>query len=136
MADFLNSVKITGATNVQQIREKVVDSTITSNVMTCDYTTGTIFYQATAPSSNFTVNVTNAPTDNGNAITISIFVVQGTTGYTPSALQVAGSAQTIKWAGGSSPTPTSSSGKIDLFTFTLIRRSSTWTVLGSANLNY
>jgi hypothetical protein len=136
MANFLNSVKITGATNIQQIREKVVDSSISTNVMTCDYSSGAIFYQSTNPSENFTVNITNAPTDDGNAITISIFVVQGTTGYIPSALQVAGSGQTIKWAGGSAPTPTSSSEKIDLFTFTLIRRSSTWTVLGSANLNY
>jgi hypothetical protein len=130
------SFTTTGSLNVQEIREKVTDSSISTNVMTCDYTTGTIFYQASNPSANFTVNVTNLPTDDGNAITISIFVTQGSTGYIPNALQVAGSAQTIKWAGGTAPTPTSSSGKIDLFTFSLIRRGSAWTVLGSANLNY
>jgi hypothetical protein len=130
------SFTTTGALNVQQIREKVTDSSISTNVMTCDYTTGTVFYQSSNPSANFTVNVTNLPTDNGNVMTISIFVTQGATGYIPDALQVAGSAQTIKWAGGTAPTPTSSSGKIDLFTFSLIRRGSAWTVLGSANLNY
>jgi hypothetical protein len=130
------SFTTTGALNVQQIREKVTDSSISTNVMTCDYTTGTVFYQSSNPSANFTVNVTNLPTDNGNVMTISIFVTQGATGYIPNALQVAGSAQTIKWAGGTAPTPTSSSGKIDLFTFSLIRRGSAWTVLGSANLNY
>lgn len=128
----------TGTFTVQQIREKVSDSSISSNVMTCDYSTGTIFYQATAPSANFTVNVTNLPTDIGNAMVISLFVTQGTTGYIPSALQIAGASITIKWAGGTAPTPTSSSGKIDVFTFTLIRRGSPagWTALGSANLNY
>lgn len=132
------SFTTTGSLNVQQIREKVSDSSISSNVMTCDYSTGTIFYQATAPSANFTVNVTNLPTDIGNAMVISLFVTQGTTGYIPSALQIAGASITIKWAGGTAPTPTSSSGKIDVFTFTLIRRGSPagWTALGSANLNY
>lgn len=132
----LTALTVAGTTTVQQVREKVTDSSISASVMTCDYSTGSIFYQSTNPSANFTVNVTNAPTDNGYAITISVFVTQGTTGYIPNALQVAGSSQTIKWAGGTAPTPTSSSGKIDLFTFTLIRRSSAWTVLGSANLNY
>lgn len=132
----LTALTVAGTTTVQQVREKVTDSSISANVMTCDYSTGSIFYQSTNPSANFTANVTNAPTDNGYAITISIFVTQGATGYIPNALQIAGSAQTIKWAGGTAPTPTSSSGKIDLFTFTLIRRSSAWTVLGSANLNY
>lgn len=132
----LTGLTVAGTATVQQIREKVTDSSISTSVMTCDYSTGSIFYQSTNPSANFTVNVTNAPTDNGYAITISVFVTQGVTGYIPNALQVAGSSQTIKWAGGTAPTPTSSSGKIDLFTFTLIRRSSAWTVLGSANLNY
>lgn len=126
----------TGTLTIQQIREKVVDSTISTNVLTCDYNSGAILYQGTAPSANFTVNITNAPTTDGYALTVSVFVTQGSTGYYPNALQVAGSAQTIKWAGGTAPTPTSSAGKIDLYTFTLIRRSSAWTVLGSANLNF
>lgn len=130
------SLITTGTFTVQQIREKIIDSSISTNVMTCSYTTGSIYYQETNPSANFTVNVTNLPTDNGYTATISIFVTQGSTGYIPNALQIGGVGQTIKWSGGSAPTPTSSSGKIDVFTFTLIRRSSTWTVLGSANLNY
>lgn len=131
----LTALTVAGTTNVQQIREKVSDSSISSNVMTCDYSTGGVFYQATAPSANFTVNITNLPTDNGNAITISIFVAQGATQGIPNAVQVAGAAQTLRWTGGNTPTA-SASGKIDVFTFTLIRRSSAWTVLGSANLNY
>jgi hypothetical protein len=129
----------TGTLTIQQIREKVVDSTISSNVLTINYSNGTIYYQATAPSANFTVSLANLPTDNGYALTISIFVTQGATGYIPNALQIAGGfGLTIKWAGGTAPTPTSGAGKIDLFTFTLIRRGSPsgWTVLGSANLNY
>lgn len=127
---------VTGRLDLQDVRETVNDGTITANVLTVDYPVGTISYIPTAPSANFTVNITNAPTDDGKAITIVIMVIQGATGYIPNALQIAGSAQTIKWLAGSAPTPTSSVGKLDIFNFTLIRRSSAWTVLGNAALNF
>lgn len=131
-----NNLTVTGRLDVAELRETVVDSSISSNIMTCDYTSGCVFYQGTAPSANFTVNLTNAPTDNGYAITVSVFVTQGSTGYYPSAFQIAGTGQTIKWSGGSAPTPTSGAGKIDVFSFTCVRRSSAWTVFGNASLNY
>ena len=118
----------------QQTTEKVNTSSITSNIMTCDYTTGAIYYQSTNPSANFTVNFTNVPTTDDKAITFTIFVTQGATGYIPSTLQIDGSAQTIKWAQGTQPTPTAN--KIDIFSFTLIRLSSSWTVFGNANTNF
>lgn len=134
-SSFGGNVWIDGPLRVEAIREKIIDGSIVSNNMTCDHFNAGIFY-VTNPSANFTANVTNLSTDDGFTGTVSIFVQQGATGYYPSALQIAGTGQTIKWSGGTAPTPTSSSGKIDLFTFTMIRRSSTWTVLGSANLNY
>lgn len=131
------NLAVTGRLDVEDIRETVNDATITTNLLTADYSTGTIFYVGSAPSANFTVNLTNAPTDNGKAITVTVIVTQGATGYIPNALQVAGSAQTIKWVGGgTAPTPTSSAGKIDIFNFTLIRRSSAWTVFGNASVNF
>jgi hypothetical protein len=42
----------------------------------------------------------------------------------------------MKWAAGATPTGTSSSGKIDIFTLTFVRRASAYTLLGSANLNF
>lgn len=135
---WVNSSDLTldGRLDVAEIRETVTDSTISAGVLTTDYASGCVFYQETAPSANFTVNLTNAPTNNGYAITVSVFVIQGATGYYPNVFQIAGSGQTIKWAGGTAPTPTSSSGKIDIFTFTCVRRGSAWTVFGNASLNY
>ena len=130
------NVTISGRIDKTTIRESVADASVSASVVTADYATGDIFYVGTAPGSNFTVNLTNAPTDNGKAITVVIFVTQGATGYIPNAVQVAGSAQTIKWANGAAPTPTSSAGKIDIFSFTFVRRSSAWTVFGSSNLGY
>ena len=130
------NVSISGRIDKTTIRESVADTSVSASVVTANYATGDIFYVGTAPGSNFTVNLTNAPTDDGKAITVVIFVTQGSTGYIPNAVQVAGSAQTIKWANGAAPVPTSSAGKIDIFSFTFVRRSSAWTVFGSSNLGY
>jgi hypothetical protein len=126
----------TNRLDVQQTRETVNDSTASANAFSCDYSIGALFYGTGSLTGNFTVNITNVPTDNGKAMTLSLFVTQGATGRIPTTLNVNGSSVTILWVGGSAPTPTSSSGKIDIFNFTLIRRSSSWTVLANANLNY
>lgn len=142
VATFTNNIvaqqnmTISGRLDVQEIREDVIDSAIVANVFTADYAAGNIFYLTASPTANFTINVTNLPTDNGKSMTLTVVVPQGATGYIPSAFQIAGVAQTLRWANGAAPTPTSTSGKIDMFNFTLIRRASTWIVFGASNLNY
>jgi hypothetical protein len=131
---FTGPTEISGTLSFQQTTEKVNTSSISSNVMTCDYTTGAIYYQSASPSANFTVNFTNVPTTDNKAITFTIFVTQGATGYIPNVLQIDGTPQTIKWAQSATPTP--NANKIDIFSFTLIRLSSSWTVFGNANTNF
>jgi len=127
----------TGTTDMQELRENVVDVTLASNVATLDWTAGNIYYIATAPSASMTFNATNVPTDNSKIMTINVLVTQGSTGYIPTVFQIAGSSNTIRWAGGSAPTPTSSAGKIDIFSFTLQRTSGgAWIVYGSSSLNF
>jgi hypothetical protein len=70
-------------------------------------------------------------------MTINVFTTQGATGYIPTTFQIGGASQTIRWAGGTAPTPTSSAGKIDVFTFTMQRTSgAAWIVYGSSSLNF
>ena len=126
-----------GTTDVQELREQTVDVTLASNVGTLDWSAGNIYVIATAPTANMTFNVTNLPTDASRIMTINVFVTQGSTGYYPTTFQIAGSAQTIKWPGGNAPTPTSSAGKIDIFSFTLQRTSAgAWIVYGASSLNF
>jgi hypothetical protein len=66
---------------------------------------------------------------------VAFVVTQGSTGYIPNVFAINGTVQTIKWLNSSAPTPTSSSGKIDIFNFTILRRSDAWIVLGTANTN-
>jgi len=133
---FTGDVTIAGNLKVQEMSEDVIDVALSSNVAALDYSTGNIFWITSTPSAAMTWSITNAPTVNGRTFTITGFVTQGATGYIPSTLNVNGSAATIKWFGGTSPTPTSSSGKIDIFNFTLIYRGSAWTALGNASVNF
>jgi hypothetical protein len=123
------------ATKADNVSETVTDYTLASNVLTMDVAVSNVAFIATAPTAAMTFNFTNVPTTNSKIVNVTIFVTQGATGYIPSTVQIAGAAQTVKWPGGSAPTPTSSAGKIDVFSFSLIRRSSTWTVLGTSLLN-
>jgi hypothetical protein len=129
-------ITISGTSDIQEMREQVVNVTLASNVGTLDWTAGNIYYIATAPTANMTLNVTNMPTDNDKIMTVNVLVTQGATGYVPTTFQVAGTNQTLRWPNGAVPTPTSSAGKIDIFTFNLLRTGSSWIVFANSNLNY
>jgi hypothetical protein len=124
---------VSGPLTAAEMSEIATSGTITTNVLTLDWTATNITY-VSSPAANFTLNVTNAPTTNDRALAVTVIVTQGATPYIPSALQIAGSAQTIKWAGGSAPAGTAS--KIDIFSFVLLRTGSAWTVFGSSSLNF
>jgi hypothetical protein len=134
---FTGGATFSGTVDVQELRETVVDVTLASNVGTLNWALGNIFYIATAPTDAMTFNVTNVPTDASKMMTINVLVTQGATGRIPTLFQIGGSSQTIRWAGGSAPTPTSSAGKIDIFSFTMQRTSGgAWIVYGSSSLNF
>ena len=128
---------VSGTTDIQEMREAIVDVTLATNVGGLDWTAGNIYYIATAPTGNMTFNATNVPADSSKAMTVNVIVTQGSTGYTPTTFQIAGTTQTVKWPGGVSPVGTSGVGKLDIFTYTLLRTSAgAWIVLGSYNLNF
>jgi hypothetical protein len=137
---FTGGASFSGTTDVQELRETVVDVALTGTPLTAatlNWTAGNIYYLTNTPGGNMTFNVTNLPTDNSRIMTINVFVTQGSTGYLPTVFQIGGASQTIRWVGGSAPTPTSSANKIDIFNFTMQRTSgSSWIVYGTSTLNF
>jgi hypothetical protein len=137
---FTGGASFSGTTDVQELREQVVDVALTGSPLSTaslNWSAGNIFYLTNTPGAAMTFNVTNVPTEVSKIMTINVFVTQGSTGYIPTTFQIAGSSQTIRWAGGSAPTPTSSANKIDVFSFTLQRTSAgAWIVYGAATLNF
>jgi len=132
---FTGTPTFTGGVRVQEMIEDIVDVSHTSNVITLNYNDGNVFWLTNSQTANTTINVTNAPTTDGRIFTVNLFITQTATGFLPSTFQIDGSGQTIKWISGVVPTPTSSNSKIDIFSFTVVRRSSVYTVFGSATLN-
>jgi hypothetical protein len=122
-----NTISIFGTSTFQQSTEKIQTKTGATGTVTHDYSLGALFYHSSI-SANFTANITNVPTTNDRSIVIVIILSQGVTAYIPNALQIGGSAQTIKWINGSAPT--GNSNQIDIVSFSLIRVSNSWTVLG------
>lgn len=127
---------VSGTVDIQEMREQVVNVTLASNVGTLDWTAGNIYYISAAPTGNMTFNVTNMPTDTDKIMTVNVLVTQGSTGYIPTTFQIAGTNQVLRWPNGSAPTATNSAGKIDIFTFNLLRTGTSWIVFANSNLNY
>lgn len=124
-----------GRTDISEIRETIYPSSTSAGSLTCNYNNGCVFYLPNGADANLSINITNLPTDNNYATTISIIVNQGVTAYYPTSFSIAGSGQTVKWANSTMPSSGNAS-KIDIWNFTLIRYNNAWTVLGSESKNY
>lgn len=98
-----------------------------TGVVTHNCANGHIFYH-TSPDANWTVNLTNLLDTWNRATSVTLIITQGATGYIPNAVQIAGVAQTIKWQGNVTPTP--STNRTDVVTFSIINVSGTYIVLG------
>ena len=135
---FTGPSTFTGRTDISEIRETIYPSSTTGGVLNCNYNNGCVFYLPNGSSSStFIVEISNVPTDNNYATTISIIVNQGSpaTYPSPTTLSINGSAVSIKWANSTAPT-SGNANKIDIWNFTLIRYSDSWIVLGSESKNY
>ena len=119
---------LSGHTILSEISETInVTPGATASTVVYDFSTGAIWYHATA-STNYTANFTNLPTDNNRVITATIMISQGVTPYIPTAVQIGGASQVIKWAGG---TASGTANKLDIVGFTFVSAGSVWAqVLG------
>ena len=109
------------------VHEKFQALADATGTVTHNCSAGHIFYH-TSPDANWTANFTNLSLSSTYATTVTLVIAQGATGYIPNAVQIAGSAQTINWQGNATPTPTTS--RTDVVTFSILNNSGTYTVLG------
>jgi hypothetical protein len=129
-------VNINKTLTIQQTTEVLNTKTGAASTVTHDFSTGSIWYHS-GISTDFTLNLTNVPTTEDRAITVTLFLDQGGTGYYANGLEIGGVTQTIRWANNVTPIP--STNKLDVQSFTLIRvnvgAGVTWNVLGQL-INY
>lgn len=86
-------------------------------------------FNHTGMTADFTANFTNVPVTNNRTISVGLILNQGGTPYIPTAVEINGVSTTINWQDGSTPSGTAS--QIDVVSFTFIRASDAWTVIGS-----
>jgi hypothetical protein len=126
----------TGGLRAQEIVEDVVDVAQSTNQLTVDYNTGNIFYKTGTFTGDFRPIVTNVPTVDGRITTLTFIVPQDGTARRPLAntITINSTNTLINWVGGNTSfTPTAS--KTDIFNFTILRRSGTFTVAGTVTAN-
>lgn len=99
-----------------------------TGVVAHNYNTGGLWIH-TGISANFTANFTNVPTTNNRTNNFTLMLYQGASPYYPNVVQIDGVAQTILWFDGNTPIPVAN--KTEIATFSLVRVSDTWRVLGS-----
>ena len=123
----LANLTITGQMTYGFSVENLVVKTSSTGTMTHDTSQGATFYHA-SPIANFVPNFTNVTVADSKATVLALVIVQGATPYLPSAMQIDGIAQTIKWNVGF--TPTGTANKIDIISYSLMKVSSNWVILG------
>jgi hypothetical protein len=109
------------------IHEKFQTKVDATGAVDHDCSLGQIFYH-TSPDANWTANLTNLNLSVGYATNISIIIDQGATGYYPNILQISGVSQIINWQGNT--TPTVSTNRTDVVSFSIINTISGYVVLG------
>jgi hypothetical protein len=120
-----------------------VSATAATGTINFDASTQGVLYYTSNASADWTLNIrgTSGATLNsvlatGDAITVAFLVTNGSTAYKHSALTIDGSAQTVRWSGGTAPAAGSASA-IDAYSFTIIKTASaTFTVLGAGPIKY
>lgn len=123
----LGNLIISGPTSLASSRETVGVKTGATGTVDHSYLESSVFWHSSV-TSNFTANFTNLPTTNNYVYVFVLLVNQGATPYYPSAIEIAGTAEAIKWYGGVAPTPVAE--RLEAFTFSLIRISGSWNVTG------
>ena len=109
------------------VEEKFQTLTGQSGVVAHNWNDGHVFYHTT-PAGDITANFTNVNLTAEYATNVTIIINQGATPYIITAVQIAGSGQTINWQGGSAPT--GNANGIDSFSFTILNDGGSYVVLG------
>ena len=120
-----------------------VSATAATGTINFDSDTQGVLYYTSNASADWTLNVRgssgttiNSKLATGDSTTVAFLVTNGATAYKHSALTIDGSAQTVKWSGGTAPAAGNASA-IDAYSFTIIKTASaTYTVLGAGPIKY
>lgn len=135
----LTGATLSGTSSVSALFETAtVTASAPSSTTNFDVSTQAVQYYTSNAANNWTLNLRgnsgttlNSILATGQSVTVALLVTNGATPYYMTALQVDGSAQTIKWQGGTAPTSGNASS-VDVYSVTLVKTASaTYTALAA-----
>jgi hypothetical protein len=137
------SATLTASVLVSPEERMTVSATAATGTINFDADTQGVLYYTSNASADWTLNVRgsgsttlNSKLATGDSTTVAFLVTNGSTAYKHSALTIDGSAQTVKWSGGTAPA-TGNASAIDAYSFTIIKTASaTYTVFGAGPIKY
>ena len=109
-----------------------------TGALTLDVKSYSNYLYTSSSTANWTLNVRGDSSTtldtlltSGDSVVITFMSTQGATGYYPTSFSVDGSAQTVRWQGGTAPT-TGNTSTIDVYVYTIVKTGSgTFYVFGS-----
>ena len=125
-----NSLTITGISTVRSILETAnVSATAATGTINIDALVADVLYFTANSTANCTVNLranssvtANSIMSVGQSLTVAFMMTNNATPFVANAFSIDGSAQTIKWLGGTAPTAGSASA-VDMYVYTTIKTS-------------
>jgi hypothetical protein len=134
MYEFSGSIKsqddlsIDGSLNIGSVNEKIVlEVSGGTSSYEFNYNSGSVFYLSSSLGNNV-YNVSNVPTEDLNAVSLTFIVKQELTPYIASSYKINNESVTVNWANNESPI--GNSNKTDVIGLTALRVGSSWNVLG------
>lgn len=133
--EFSGSIKsqddlsIDGSLNIGSVNEKIVlEVSGGTTSYEFNYNSGSVFYLSSSLNNNV-YNVSNIPTENLNAISLTFIVKQESTPYIASSYKLNDEDVSVSWA--NNEPPIGNSNKTDVIGLTALRVGSSWNVLGT-----
>lgn len=135
MYEFSGSIKsqdnlsIDGSLNIGSVNERIVlEVSGGTTTYELDYDNGSVFY-LTSSLDNNVYNISNVPTENNQAVSITFIVKQESTPYIATSYKLNDENVVVSWAGNEQPT--GNANKTDVIGLTALRVGSSWNVLGT-----
>ena len=128
-AKYKNDVTVDDFLNIGSVNERIVQN-VSGGTETYqfDYNSGSVYYLTSSLGDNV-YNVSNVPTENNQAISITFIVKQESTPYIASSYKLNDEDIIVNWANGD--LPNSTPNKTDVIGLTALRVGSSWNVLGT-----
>lgn len=128
-AKLQNDLEVVGSLNIGSVNEKIVlEVSGGTTTYELDYNSGSVFY-LTSSLNNNVYNVSNIPTEDNQAVSITFIVKQESTPYIASSYKINDENVTVNWANGDLPIGTPN--KTDVIGLTALRVGSSWNILGT-----